>query len=383
MNSQKTINLFSNIKWILLIVFLGIMTISKTTFAQKNTFGIETNLLGGKIFKHTKRFTGPIPSFSSGTEINFIWKLNGKKDWQIRRNYPTIGIGTTYIHYDSENYGYSIGIYPNIELPIYKNPHFDWYIKLGMALGYISKRQENYAPNFDTLNNAMGAHINNFSIFQTGIRRQINNHWHIHGGLAFTHMSSAKYRLPNLGINYIGAFIGARYLFNIEEKKIENTVVPNLKSRWLFQIRKGIGMHTGESIGSAATPVHFSSIYFSKRYWSKNKLFIGIDHSYHQSVYDFLRLQSIHLGTEKQHAWKAAIFTGHEFLYGRVGLHLQVGFYIKQAYLTSPFMYQKLGMNYYLIQHETGIIKELSISTLLKTHYATAETAELGIGLSF
>ncbi len=359
------------------------MFYSKITIAQQSKagFGIESNIIGGKIFKHSKRFTGPIPNFSVAADINFLWKTNGSKDWQQRRSYPTVGLGLTYTYYDASVYGQSVGIYPNLELPLIKKTNWEWTLRFGMSLGYISKRYAPYAPNWDTLNNAIGAHINNFSLLSTDVRYHLNQHWDLQAGLSFTHMSSAKFRLPNLGINFIGGHLGFRYFPNSSFVEKTNRVLSPLPDRWLLQVRQGIAMTTYESKGSAASPVFLTSLHLSRRYWGKNKIFAGIDYSYHQGIYNFLRFQGIE--NERSQSWKSGVYLGHEFLYGRVGLHLQFGYYIRQGALPTAPIYQKIGMNWYLVQNEKGFVKEMYVSTLLKTHFSVAELAELGIGFSF
>ncbi|WP_344822996.1 acyloxyacyl hydrolase [Rurimicrobium arvi] len=365
-------------------VLLAVLCGSLTAFAQaEEGFGIEANPMAGRVFKHTKRFLGPIPPVSGGLDLNFLWKTRGNKDWQYRRHFPTVGIGITYTSYDRQYYGQGIGFYPNLELPLIRGNRLEWCMRFGMGLGYISKHYTRYAPDYDTLNNAIGGHINNFSLLASDLRLHLNKHWDVQAGINFTHMSSAKFRLPNLGINLLAGHIGVRYFPNTSSPARREKKVPALSNRWLLQFRQGIAMSTGESIGSTATPVYLSALYISKRYWSKNKVFAGIDYSYHESLYNFQRLQGIHPGDEKQYAWKSGVYAGHEFLYGHVGLMMQIGVYIHQAILPSPLLYEKLGMNWYLLQSESGIVKECWISTLLKTHYSTAELAELGVGVSF
>lgn len=346
-------------------------------------FGIEATALAGRIFKHTQRFSGPIPRLSGGFDLNFLWKTRGTAEWQHRRHFPTVGVGITYTYYDRQDYGQSIGFYPNLELPLIRRSNWEWTLRFGMGLGYISKRYAPYAPDYDTLNNAIGGHVNNFSLLASDLRWHLNEHWDLQGGINFTHMSSAKFRLPNLGINLLAAHIGVRYFPVTAKPRIEARLLAPLPNRWLIQFRQGLAMSTGESRGSAATPVYLSALFVSKRYWSKNKVYAGIDYSYHESLYDFQRLQGIHPGSEKKYSWKSGVYAGHEFLYGRVGLVTQIGMYIHQAVLPSPIIYQKLGMNWYLRQSEIGPIKECFVSTLLKTHYATAELAELGLGIGF
>ncbi|MCC6186738.1 MAG: acyloxyacyl hydrolase [Chitinophagaceae bacterium] len=381
-----TNTVFKCSKFLLLLLLLAVANVA-VIFAQaeqRSYFGFESNLLTGKIFKHTRNFKGPIPPISSGIDVNILWKTKGKNDWQSRRRYPTIGLGISYMHYDSKYYGYGVGIYPNLELPLLRKAQWEWTMRFGMGLGYISKQYRPYAPFWDTLNNAIGSQINNYSLLHSDIRFHINSHWDLQAGITFTHMSSARFRQPNLGVNFIGGHVGFRYFPEARHAILRNNQLPpNLTNRLLLQARQGIAITTRESAGSAATPVLLSSISLSKRYWSKNKILFGLDYSYNQNVYDFMRLQAINTGSEKKYAWNAGIFLGHEFLYGRVGLQMQIGAYLHQTLLPKAPIYQRLGMNWYLLQAEKGAVKELYISTLLKTHYATAELAELGLGISF
>lgn len=356
-------------------------------FAQESAqgFGIEANIVGGRIFKHTKRFTGPIPDFSGLLDLNLFWKTSGKKDWQIRRHRPTVGLGFALNYYDAQNYGQSIGVYPNLQLPLLQKKDWEWTIRFGMGLGVINQYHRPFAPYWDTLNNAMGARVNNFSLLSSDLRYHLNKNIDLQVGITFTHMSSARFRLPNLGINLLGLHAGVRYFPQAKKVKLEvpHRSVEALPNRMLLQVRQSLSMTTSESIGSALTPVVVSSIALSKRYWSHNKVWVGADYGYHQSVYDFMRLQAIYPNNERNNAWNLALFAGHEFLYGRVGLYLQMGVYLRQTMLAKAPIYQRLGMNWYIRQQEKGFIKDVYFSTLLKTHYATAEYAEAGVGIGF
>jgi hypothetical protein len=88
-------------------------------------------------------------------------------------------------------------------------------------------------------------------------------------------------------------------------------------------------------------------------------------------------------GTERRNSYKVAAIAGNEFLLGKVGVVLQVGYYVKPNFLSQGKFYQKLGGNYYLIQKEKGIIKEAYLCAFLKTHLSVAELAEFGVGMSF
>ncbi|MEI8279009.1 MAG: acyloxyacyl hydrolase [Bacteroidota bacterium] len=346
-------------------------------------FGIETNMMAGKILKHSTKFKGPIPPVSTALDINFFQQTYGRKYWHQRRKFPIVGVGITYTNYGNNAvYGYALGLYPSLQLPLITGKNFEWTARAGFGIGYISHHYER-APVWDTLNNAIGSHINNFSLFTTDLRYHVNSHWDIQAGLNFSHISNAALKVPNLGINMYGAHIGLRYFpVNSRPQKILSKSEP-LPNRWLVQSRLGIAMNQGGSSGGPMYRSYLASLYASKRWKSKNKVFGGIDYSYHEKVYAFLQNNEIYPGDEAAHSWKSAVFVGNEYLLGRVGIVFQLGVYLHQAYLTVDPYYEKLGGNVYLVQKEKGPLKELFLSVLLKTHKTVAELTEVGIGVGF
>lgn len=346
-------------------------------------FGIETNIIAGKILKHSPKFKGPIPPLSTALDINFFKQTSGKKDWQQRRKYPIVGVGITYTNYGNDAvYGYAIGVYPSLQLPIITGKNFEWTARAGFGIGFISHHYER-TPVWDTLDNAIGSHFNNFSLFTTDLRYHINKHWDVQLGVNLSHISNAVLKVPNLGINMYGAHIGLRY-FPVSSKpdRIVKKLSP-LPNRWLVQSRLGIAFNQAGSSGGPMYRAYLASLYASKRWKSKNKVFGGIDYSYHEKVYAFLQNNEIFPGEAAAHSWKSAVFVGNEYLIGRVGIMLQVGYYLHKDYLTVEPLYEKLGCNVYLLQKEKGPLKELFLSILLKTHKTVAELTEVGIGVGF
>ncbi|MCB0699200.1 MAG: acyloxyacyl hydrolase [Chitinophagales bacterium] len=368
-----------------ILLTISLLLLASLSFAQEKWagVGVDVNLSAGKIFRHSKKFPTQLPSVVTGLDINIIQQTDGRKDWQIRRRYPQVGMGLMYTNYGIDSiYGKCFGLYPNIQIPLVRYKNFEWAIRAGFGLGYVTKRYTRY-PNFDTINTAIGSRMNNFSIFATDARYRINQHWDIQVGAYFTHISNAALRTPNLGINSYGARVGIRYFpVSSEPKKITKEVTP-LKNRWLAQVRLSYASREEYGADGPTYPVYLVSAFASKRYWSKNKLILGLDYSYHGNMYAFLRNNEIEVGRERANSWKSAVIVGNEYLIGRVGVLLQLGFYIKQYYLPEDFFYQKLGGNVYILQKETGILKELSLSILLKTHKFSAELTEVGLGFSF
>jgi hypothetical protein len=345
--------------------------------------GIETNLMVGKILVHTPKFTSPVPDATTVFDLNVVRQTDGRKSWQQRRHYPVTGVGFTYTNYGIDSiYGRCWSLYLNLQVPIISYKKFEWTIRGGLGLGYVTRKYERL-PVWDTLNKAIGSHINGFALASTDLRYRLNAHWDIQLGAQFTHISNAAFRQPNLGINTYGVHVGIRYFpTTAHPSKIEQ-LLPVLRNRWLLQARLGLAFKETGYTDGPLYPVYLATMYASKRYAGRNKFFAGVDYSYHDGIYAFLRNNEIYPGTEKAHSWKGAVFVGNEFLLGKLGFLLQVGGYFKQAYLKQDAVYEKLGLVFYIVQSEQGLWKELAVSTLLKTHQTQAELVEMGIGVGF
>lgn len=343
--------------------------------------GLEANLLRGKILRHSPKFPTQLPKAVTAVELNAVFQTYGKQDWHKRTNYPIWGFGFMYTDYGIDSiYGKCFGIYPNLQLPLVRYKQLEWTAKLGFGLSYMTKPYERY-PNFDTINTAIGSGMNNFSVIATNIRYRLNQHIDIQLGGSFTHVSNAALRTPNLGINTYGAHLGVRYFPTTSQPvRVARDIQP-LSNRWLVQARLGAAAREAVAPDGPMYPAYIVSVYASKRYASKYKAFAGFDYSYHTGMYALLRNNEIEVGNERANSWKSAFFFGNEFLVGRVGVVLQLGFYLKNYAIPEDFFYQKLGGNYYIIQKEEGLLKELCASILLKTHKFEAELVEVGIGV--
>lgn len=348
-------------------------------------FNINANVFTGRVIKHTEKFHLPLPDFSWGADVNFQWKTYGKAEWEQRRRYPTIGIAVAYTDYGIDSvYGKCVSIYPNIEIPLITGSRLQWLIRIGDGVGYLTKKYSRQFP-VDTLNNAIGSNVNDYASFLMQLRYHVNDHWDIQLGANFSHASNASFHQPNLGVNLYGAHVGIRYFpVSSSPKRIVRELKP-LKDRWLFQTRLGLAFNESNAPLGPTYPIYLATAYASKRWISKNKAFVGIDYSYHEQINSFLHnnVPTVIPGTEADNSMKIAALVGNEFLLGRVGVILQVGYYLKQAYQTQGKLYQKIGGHLYLMQREKGALKELYLTAFLKTHLSTAELAEFGFGFSF
>lgn len=353
-------------------------------FAQSNKtlagYGIEANYIQGRVIKHNYIFP-PLPKSSYAIDINILKRTNGNKEWQVQRNYPLIGLGITYTNYGIDSiYGKCIGVYPVLELPLVKGNKLEWTLRFGYGIGYVTRHFERY-PTWDTINNLIGSHINNFTMFTTQLRYKINHHVHVHMGFNFSHISNGSYELPNLGVNMYGGHVGVRYFPVTDEPQQTGRRPAQPSQRWLIQARVGMGLVEYNNVNGPRYPIYTATVYASKRYGNNNKILAGIDYSYMTSIYSFMRNNEIMPGKEHSQAWEGVIFIGHEFVLGRIGIIAQLGVPFKHELINKDKTVQKLGYSYYIIQQEKGILKELTLNTFVKSNNLEATFIEFGLGV--
>jgi hypothetical protein len=266
-----------------------------------------------------------------------------------------------------------------LQIPLIRGRNWEWTLRLGDGIGYITHRYKSAGPN-DTINVAIGSHVNDFGIFMTDIRYHIDEHWDIQAGANFTHLSNGDYRSPNLGVNMYGAHLSVRYFPNTSRPARVGHEPQPRKDKWITQVRLGMAYTEARTTDSPEVPTYAVNLYEGMRWGRNNKLYAGANYVYKTSVYDFLKHYGVDYGQERQHSWDGAFFLGNEFIVGRVGIVAEVGVYYRQTFLAFVPFYEKLGGNFYLINRDHGFLRELFLSTRLLTHGFQAEYAEFGLG---
>ncbi len=315
-------------------------------------FGIESNIMMGKMIRHTARFSGTLPDHSYSAEINLVKQYYGQREWQQRRRNPQAGLGFYYTNYNKNDvYGQVFGLFPNIQFPLVRGKNLEWTLRLGMGVCYVTKPYER-APVSNTENVVIGGHWNNISPFSTDLRWHVNDHWDLQAGFNFSHVSNASFQQPNLGINMWGGHVGLRYFpVTAHPQAIERKLEP-LRNRWLLQGRASIAFVESAPADGPLYPVYMGALYVSKRYWSKNKVYAGADVYYNTRTYSYLKSIEHFRGREGSQSYQAAVFFGNEFMLGRLGLIAQAGYYLHKLDEQKPDFYEKIGGNFYL--HATG-----------------------------
>ena len=346
--------------------------------STKLSFGV--NYLGGKLLIHTPKIHLKAPPYSQAMEFSYAKQTTGNAHWQQRFGFPETALNFCIAANGSSLIGTSFGFYPSIQFRIISHKKAYWFFKIGGGIGVNNKSWQRTPP--DSMNNILGSKVNNFTMIQTGLRYKLNRQFSLQGGLHFYHVSNAATRTPNYGINTIGGFLGLHYHPNGNAFQIEKKNWPKLKNPLNLGVKLATAFAESKTPNGPIYPYYHISIFGAKMYRNKSRAIVGLDATYSSELYSAFKNTYNHIGREREAAIIYSAFVAHEFVFGKIGFPLQLGFYINRPG-GGRSRYQKLGINYHFYQNKDRTIKDMFILTQLFTENVNAQYAEFGLGFMF
>lgn len=369
---------------VVLLVFFN-----KNSHAQQpllKGWAVESGVHFGKILRHTEKITIKNNQRVWGQELNFSYQTYGRNDWNDWKRFPEMGLSFLQMNFGEGAHGRGIGFLPNLAVPFVFRENFDLRFRLGTGLGWVQKP-------FDHLKNpsqnAIGSHWNNITQFRlTAKWRPAGSNFSLVGGGVFTHFSNGGSKRPNYGINIPTAYLAAQFSPVLMQKSTFSPAKCSKKQpdyRWGGLAQVGISYSEIQVEGGPAYPIYAASVGLA-RYFSKiNRGFIGLDWERHTGIAWFLAHAS---GTPDEAEYRAASerwlgWLGDEFLFGPLGVHLQMGVSLsRKSQFVPSLLYNKLAFRYYLPGIGGSRLRPWA-GIYLKSHRITAEYISLSAGLSF
>ncbi|MEL6864323.1 MAG: acyloxyacyl hydrolase [Bacteroidota bacterium] len=335
----------------------------------------------GKIIKHTPKLTFNLPSVSYGLDVNIHKQMEGRRDWQVLQGYPAFGLSFLYYNFgDRDILGNAYGLLPNLKINITRKEryHIDFFVGTGIAwLDQHFDRVEN------TLNNAIGSNLNNITSFRFSAYYRLQQQLSLKAGISFVHFSNGAAQLPNFGLNVPAVMLGIQYHPNttsLPDKQVEIDRKPD--KRWGLNVHMDLAFQEFISIGGPRFPIYIASVGALYSLNKVNRLGFGVEYEYKKAIFEF-GLHTYDFGSEREARRRASrymLYVSDEFLFGPVGITLQIGAYIsRNSFLVDAPIYNKLSTRFYL--PPWGKPKtQLYFGIYLKSHYVRAEYIALGMG---
>jgi hypothetical protein len=287
---------------------------------------------------------------------------------------------------DHDELGHPSALYMFIDLPLKR--YKKWSLDYEMGFGFAANWNRH-----DLLEGGYFYPIGSFStvFIDGGINATfpLGKHFYLSGALTYTHFSNGAVRLPNLGVNMVGARIELQYTFNERPEFIEKTIPKYLKEwEWIALIAPSMRQVAFEYFEADGDKVAAAFDYgvislsttFNRQISHKIKFGIGTDISYNTAyAADTLMVNGVPQKAPFDAADKILIglYPSFELVLGRLSMIAQPGIYVYQKDVEgyeSPSTYQRIGVKYHFWNH---LVVGINIRAI---NFSVADFIEWNIG---
>lgn len=295
-------------------------------------------------------------------------EVTGDRAWHHDYLMPSYGFSVLYTTMSNpERIGNTVRLIPYLYLPFTRGTRSSFGMRIGWGLGYVSKAYDRLENNKQI---AIGSRLNTAIHIMPQYRYEAGR-WLLTGGIGIDHWSNGAYQLPNLGLNYLNASLGVGYA--LAEAPVARSVVPVVEER---SPKREFSVVGAFGINETGRPLNGKHSVFSLsgqvqwRVSTKSHVSAGADLFNKGSLVD---QHPELMGNDRLSLTQAGVHAGYALGFGRGELFFHMGAYMYSPKPDDAPMYHRTGMRF-----RTG--KHLIWNFSLKSHYASADHFEIGLG---
>lgn len=351
----------------LLLTIILLVLFNQGIAQEKPESWIEIRAKTGFLVAHRTSMGHLATDHAFAGELSYYFQPNSEKAWHQAYNNPRYGI-TLFAGSvgNQEVLGDYFGGYGFIDFPFVKRAHYVFSGKMGVGLGYGSKK---YDSETNIYNLAIGSHLN-AQICLALENRFIFGKNAITANIDMTHFSNGATKVPNLGLNI--PFVSLGYARKITEsgktgaKKEEEDI---FNSRFEFGALGIFSTQQAYPTNGRQYPFYGLNLVARRIFTQKSGMEISFDVMSKQSIMvyhsdvDKSQLDIIQLGT----------YAGYIIPLDKLHIIIGMGVYVRDKYKPADPVYHRLGIRY---RFDNG----LNLNLTLKSHWARADYIEYGIG---
>jgi len=318
-------------------------------------------------------------------EAELLFLAKEGRAW--RQLYPNVRIGLDLLYQqlgNKEVLGNSYGIIPCFHFPLLIRPRHRLDFIFGTAISYFDRP---YDVAFNPENIAAGSHLNSSSLFKLDYKFSLTPKYFLFTGMVFSHSSNANTRLPNIGNNILGGYLGVGMELGKEEdlfEKKERLEVNEAEGRKFGAgIRMGLG---GGSLGAPGGPpnrIYSMAAYAYAIHRQRFRFVLGTKWYFNGNTSAFIRNRDLVEASLPADAWNGVAFIGSEFMFGRLSLVAHLGPYLHQDFISDYRLYTQMGVQYYLRDQQKRSGMQPYIGAFVHAHSGQAEFSEFTLGWVF
>lgn len=348
----------------------------------------------GFIVPHTSLVVPLVQGHSVGVDLLLEKRTNGNRQWHQCYGFPSHSLNIFYNYTGNPDaLGSQYVMAYSLRLPLDKfetdetrtqtidgkkttvirNKHD---LMLGIGAGYAT-RVWNLQDNHQAA--ILGSHFNVALVLQYQHRiggadrkRQLS------GGLRITHLSNGSFKTPNLGTNNVSVYIGCslhktgvHYAYKQPEEQLNN--IEYKKNTSTLSVTTGL-KEIQPPLGRKYQTLTFSFLQ-DRRVTFKSSVGIGSDLFYNSALKPLIERYRDYTPTLARTLQLGLLFS-YSLHFNAFELKMQQGIYVLDHWKNDGMFYNRFGLRYRFREH---CFAQLT----LKTHFAKADFAELGIGYAF
>lgn len=344
------------------LIFI-ISCLSTYTYAQK--YFIEVNSVFGEIIPHysyLKKLKSPI----DGYNIRAGFQTNNSYKWYADYNFPQIGLGMSFLNFNSAIIGKAKTNYAFLTIPIVHTRKFFTGFDLSTGIGYgFNKYDMLKNPENDMISSPINYHFNLKILAKYEFIKNIM----IQSAFSLGHFCNGALFLPQAGMNFYTFESGIVYTVSKKDEKKNIVFAKELPSSSIYlefvtsySKIKMIDKNTTYYGGS------FSSI-LTRRISNINRIGIGLD-----LLVDEELSKAFYPETSANQKLQSCISGVHNFDFGNLSFICQYGFYTKKRIKEQSLFFQGIGLRYLIANNLL-----LNFSAKIE-HFRIAKFTEFGIG---
>lgn len=309
-----------------------------------------------------------VEGHAGATELFVERQVKGDRPWHRAYRLPRYGLLVLHTRMaNPARIGDAIGLAPYLVLPLAEGDRLAFGLRLGWGVGYVAKPFDRRA---NTRQIAIGSRINTAIQVMPELRFAARR-WSLHAGLGVDHWSNGSLKQPNLGLNFLSASLGAAYALG--EAPPQRTVPEGQgferERREFAVVLAGAASESGRPLNGQRGVLSLSAD-ASWRAGRKGAWACGLD-LFNKG--DLATLNGELENAPRARFTQAGVHGGGALLMGRGELLFHFGAYLITPVPDDAPVYQRIGSRY-------RIGRRLLASICLKTHFATADHWEFGLG---
>ena len=193
---------------------------------------------GGMVLKTNEAVKGDnsIP-YAQYAEVKFGYSVLGNRWKDIAYGMPYYGIGVGFYDFNRSDFGRPVSAYLFYGARLYQfsqNVQLKYEWNLGVSFNW-----KTYDPVSNPRNESMGSPTNVYFAGNLYLNWILSRHWDLNVGLSINHVSNGATKMPNHGLNTVGAFVGLTYNFDRDRVLREYNpflTVPEFRARFISDI---------------------------------------------------------------------------------------------------------------------------------------------------